>query len=231
MGLKYLTPDEIKINKEIVYKEVTDRSTYFIRKKIVIDKVKKYFKIQDKMLDIGCGAGELAVDLMAAGYNNINLVDIDNYLKPELVTRMQLNVLDVCFNKLPFADKVFNLVTAIAVFEHLENQHFPLREINRVLKSGGLFFMAIPNVFSMRSRITYLLKGDLKSYNVHNNHITLFTKAIFEKTVLNKFDLEEIIYSNGYIKVFGKKINFKFDNNLLNSLFGDKVLYILKKNN
>ncbi len=46
---------------------------------------------------------------------------------------------------LPFRDESFNLITANMVFEHLEHPEEILREIHRVLSSGGKLIFHTPN--------------------------------------------------------------------------------------
>jgi SAM-dependent methyltransferase len=46
---------------------------------------------------------------------------------------------------LPFADNTFDIVHAHHVFEHLANPLTAVREAHRVLKSGGLIFIEVPN--------------------------------------------------------------------------------------
>ena len=48
---------------------------------------------------------------------------------------------------LPFPDNFFSVVTMLAVFEHLADQplNFILKEIKRVLKSGGRYILTTPH--------------------------------------------------------------------------------------
>lgn len=49
--------------------------------------------------------------------------------------------------RLPFAENIFDIVTANMVVEHLDNPQIQFREVCRVLKPGGLFIFHTPNEF------------------------------------------------------------------------------------
>ena len=46
---------------------------------------------------------------------------------------------------LPFPDKTFDLVTMNQVIEHVADQHAVVREAARVLRAGGVLYIACPN--------------------------------------------------------------------------------------
>jgi ubiquinone/menaquinone biosynthesis C-methylase UbiE len=74
-------------------------------------------------------------------------------------------------NRLPFKDGHFNLVTANMVVEHLAEPGIQFREINRVLKPGGIFLFHTPNSSgyptilnkmvpdTLRHKLVYILDG------------------------------------------------------------------------
>ncbi len=61
--------------------------------------------------------------------------------------------------RLPFADGEFDALVCIEGIEHIENPHLLAREANRILRSGGTIYVTTPNVLSIRSRVSYLLRG------------------------------------------------------------------------
>lgn len=229
MGLKYLDAGQIHENKDAIRDAMAEKSNYFVRSGDVVEFVRKYASKESQIVEIGAGGGELAQQLLKDGFEHLNLIDIDDYINDSIRGRVRLDLRDVCFQTLPYEDNSIDLVLAVAIVEHLENPYLLFRESLRILKPGGKLFVAIPHIFSIRSRIDFLLHGNLKGYNEGNNHITLFTKAVFNKTILKNFRLLLTKYSNGYIRLFGRKKEFALKNVKFRELFADKVLFVLEK--
>lgn len=219
MGLKYLEK-----NKDKIFAELRAKTNYFVRSGILLEYIKNNIGKHEKIIEIGCGDGKLAKLLRKNGYENLTLLDIDDYLLDDL-KRFLLNI-DVSREKIPFENENIDVILAMAVVEHLENPFFAAREIERVLKPGGILFMAVPNIFSMRSKFKFLFSGNLKGYESGNNHISIFTKSIRNK-IFEGFDLVGEHYSRGYVRIGNFKL--KLNGPFLNRHFGNKVMYIFKK--
>lgn len=225
-----MTTNEIKHNREYIFKNVNEKQNYFIRQGIANKLVSKYISQNGIIVELGAGSGQLAKELVSNGYKYIHLIDIDNYLAggffPDVVSFHQL---DLSFNELPFVDNSVDVVLAFAILEHLENPVLAIREAARILKGGGIFMVAIPWIFSLRSKMLFYKKGDLKGYNRENNHIFMFTRAVFDKIFLKFFNIIETHYSDRYITIFGKKIRLPGSNKWIGKYFSDKVLYVFQK--
>lgn len=224
MGIKYYKPEEIKDHhSEIKTTLSKEKPNYFVRTGQVSGFIKKHVGKESKILEVGCGYGFLTMQLQKNDFRNITLIDIDDY-RSEKIKSLPFDVLDVCFDKFPYEDNAFDVITATAILEHLENPYFFLRESIRVLKPHGLLIISFPNIFSLRAKKMFLFSNNLKGYSVTNNHITLFTKDVFNKVFLSNLRIKKISYSEGYIKLLRKKLKIN-----LNKHFGDKVLYVLEK--
>lgn len=115
--------------------------------------LEKLIKIEDgmKILDLGCGKGELAFYLAKKG---AKVVGID-YSKSAIYLankklRLQNNQIrkNLSFTrsdakKLNFRDDYFDLVVSIDVFEHLYKKELEviMKNISRVLKKNGILFV------------------------------------------------------------------------------------------
>lgn len=66
-------------------------------------------------------------------------------------------------DKYPFDDNMFDLIWSDYVFEHIHNPFNFLKEIYRVMKTGGSFFFRTPNKYHYVS-----ILGRLSPYWVHN---------------------------------------------------------------
>ena len=108
--------------------------------------LRKYKDVINDYLDIGCGdciKTKLLGKLLELKNDNVYGVDFEDfnektYNKP---TNIQFIYLE---NKksYPFKDNMFGLVTCFMVLHHItENLEFTLKEINRVLKIGGIFMI------------------------------------------------------------------------------------------
>ncbi|MBV9866495.1 MAG: class I SAM-dependent methyltransferase [Abitibacteriaceae bacterium] len=58
---------------------------------------------------------------------------------------------------LNFPDQSFDAVTMLMVLEHVFNPFHAVRELRRVCKPDGLIVIAVPNIASLRHRITLLM--------------------------------------------------------------------------
>jgi ubiquinone/menaquinone biosynthesis C-methylase UbiE len=104
-----------------------------------------------KILDIGCGTGALMDDLTAQGHDVCGLDISQEALKfCRMRGHTKLYLADAA--KLPFPDDCFDLVTAIGVIEHLDNDEIFLHEVARILRPRAYFVMltsSFPWLWSM----------------------------------------------------------------------------------
>lgn len=103
-----------------------------------------------RILEIGCGSGALLQDLQHYG----TAVGLD-VAAPALANCRErgldcVSLADV--TALPFADEQFNVVIAIDVLEHVEDDAAAIREINRVTKKGGKVILTVPAFQMLWSR-------------------------------------------------------------------------------
>lgn len=95
-----------------------------------------------RILDVGCGTG--ANLLMLSNYGDAEGVDISEdalaFCRERGLEKVKLGAAE----KLPYEDGTFDLVTALDVVEHLDDDLAGLREMRRVLRPGGRVLLFVP---------------------------------------------------------------------------------------
>lgn len=105
-------------------------------------------KLEDKVLDCGCGDGLYLKTIKELGKYNIIGFDLDGnnlklaqgYINNNHVPFIQGNICN-----LPFKDETFDKIFSTEVLEHVPDDKQAAKEIHRVMKSGGTFIVTVPN--------------------------------------------------------------------------------------
>lgn len=242
--MKYQTKEELDKASDSHLAEMRDYSAgRIIKSRFGINLVDKYFGPNKNSIFLDCGPAEgvFSEQLLEAGYKKIFAVDLGDYLGSETKKKLAgFGLADFNRDKLPWSEAGFDAAIAWCILPHLENPHNFIREVYRVLRPNGMFFLSMPNIFSLASRLNFLRYGDVLRYKAKKNHISIFTKAVFYTTVLKYFDLVEKDY---FIKEDALGRGFRgFVNRAalllrpflnqypkLKELFGYNIVYVLRK--
>ena len=108
-------------------------------------------------LDIGSGAGSLIKLFKSKLDISSSACDYTNTLMKE--TDVDVRIANLNYEKLPFSDNSFDIVTCTEVVEHLEHYRETIQEAFRVLKTNGSFIVTTPNILNLKSRIRFLFFG------------------------------------------------------------------------
>jgi SAM-dependent methyltransferase len=103
-----------------------------------------------RILDLGCGTGELARYLAAAGLR-VTGADISGEMLSRAVTADKHSAvdwvqLDPGWIALPFEPRTFDAVVASSVLEYVDEPGSVLRECARVLRPGGALLLTVPDM-------------------------------------------------------------------------------------
>lgn len=101
-----------------------------------------------KVLDLGCGTGISTRELKQAGFNVCGLDKEEGMLAAARLDSPDISYVQGTAESIPFPDQSFDVVTAFTSFHWFQNME-ALAEITRVLKPGGIFFVALKDSVSI----------------------------------------------------------------------------------
>ena len=127
-----------------------------------------------RVLDVGAGHGVLSALLSALGHQCV-AVDVmaphDRFKRTYRLHGIDFQCCNVEVDALPFADGSFDAVVCCQVLEHFTHSHLPaVREMHRVLRTGGIVEVDVPNVASLRNR-SRLLRGKNITYDYAQHYL------------------------------------------------------------
>ena len=105
-------------------------------------------------LDIGAGRGALIQRVTSRLGVTASACDYTDALME--LPGQRVDVANLNHESLPYADASFDVVTATEVIEHLEDFRRIVREIQRVLRPGGVCVLSTPNILNVKSRLRFL---------------------------------------------------------------------------
>ena len=141
--------------------------------------------LHGRMLDIGCGVG----DMLAFRPDSVG-VDV-NPLNIAFCKAQGFDVFEMPFDKLPFADNTFDSVLLDNVLEHIANPIPLFVEIRRVMRVGAVILIGVPGlkgqssdqdhkVFYDESKLT-ALADELGFITHHISQTPLFKSRILSR--------------------------------------------------
>ena len=136
-----------------------------------------------RILDVGCGTG--ANLEMLAQFGEAEGVDISDEAL-EFCCAKGLKTHKGLAEELPFENESFDLVTALDVIEHLDDDILGLKEIHRVLRKGGRALIFVPAFMWL-----WGIQDDIS-----NHRIRYTRKQITQRIKESGFMIERATYAN-----------------------------------
>jgi 2-polyprenyl-3-methyl-5-hydroxy-6-metoxy-1,4-benzoquinol methylase len=169
-----------------------------------------------KVLEIGAFLGLVSICLSRLGYEVV-ATDIPEFVSNEnLQLKLSKYKIDFFMSNLrsyslSCSNDEFDIIIMCEVLEHLNFNPLPLfKEINRVMKHNGLFYLSLPNIASLKNRIQ-LMKGR----SIHNPVSHYFSQLKAGNTMIvglhwreyTDYEIREMLEELG----FNIKKQFYFD--------------------
>jgi SAM-dependent methyltransferase len=186
-----------------------------------------------RAIDLGAGSGAFAVRLLELGFE-VTAVDLNSERFKADIPFVQLNLNNPDFCSL--GDRIFDLVTAVEVIEHLESPTAFLRKIRSLLKPDGMALITTPNMDNAPSRFRFLFTGKLHMMDEKvPNHISPIFYDLFIRQYLPRAGLK--LVEHHFFPEKGYKVSrpcYSWALRLFallipgDTLFGDIHVFVLK---
>ncbi len=160
-----------------------------------------YFKAGYKtLLDIGCGRGEHLREFQKLGYQ-VKGVDLLKEAK-ELSKDIEVKIVNIEKERLPYKDNSFDVVFNKSVIEHLSNPENLMKEAYRVLKPGGRLITMTPDWESIYKIFyeDYTHKTPFTENSLRDIHQIFGFKTVEVK----KFRQLPVLWKYPFLNIFAK---------------------------
>jgi ubiquinone/menaquinone biosynthesis C-methylase UbiE len=162
-----------------------------ILRSLRVKKVISHIPPSSNVLDIGCGVSANFLMSISPYISQGYGIDfkVDTNIDARNITLKQIFLDD----KLPFLDNSFQVVTMLAVLEHIENDREILTEIYRVLEPNGKLIITVPSTLSQpileffAYRLKIISEDEIKDHKRYYNREKL-QQVLIKDVGFRKFE-------------------------------------------
>jgi 2-polyprenyl-3-methyl-5-hydroxy-6-metoxy-1,4-benzoquinol methylase len=201
-----------------------------------------------RVLDVGCYPPNILNFLEKEGFETWGVAS-----EHEKIDRENVRVLNIETEKFPWKDKFFDLIIFTEILEHLPHDpQIPMKDMYRVLKSGGNIIVTTPNIVRLHNRLKMIAgksimypldqqqevtPGNGSIYHLHHKEYTLEeVSALLKRTGFTIDEAKQVcMYPPTRKKVQAEPIKSKaikwagFGLQQLHTSFKDTLFVIGKK--
>lgn len=180
--------------ERVVYQQMAELDErhwwYCARRRILADLISRKAMPPpgSRILEIGCGTGH-NLDMLGQ-FGEVDGLEIDDEARDLAERRLGRRILRAPLPELPgIADRTYDLIAALDVIEHIDDDRAALAGIATKLKAGGKFVMTVPAHSWMWS-----------AHDVVNHHKRRYSKAGLKRLVEGSpLRLEKLGYFNSLL--------------------------------
>jgi 2-polyprenyl-3-methyl-5-hydroxy-6-metoxy-1,4-benzoquinol methylase len=178
----------MNINMYRIFFEIQKKHWWFVTKKqIVLDLIKRYTVSgsNKKVLDIGCGSGLMLSSLEEVGqtFGMDMSDDAINFSREIFKGEVKKGSLPL---QVPFEENFFNVITALDVIEHIDEDVDALKALRSRLTAEGKAIITVPAYMFLWSE-----------FDVMNEHKRRYTLTELKAKLIEAgFTIEKISYFN-----------------------------------
>jgi 2-polyprenyl-3-methyl-5-hydroxy-6-metoxy-1,4-benzoquinol methylase len=147
----------------------------------------------ERVLDVGCGEGRFAAELVRAGADVIGVDVAEEPLRRARARHPQLDLRVIDGEGAwDLADACFDVVWAGEVIEHVADTAAWLSEVRRVLRSGGRLLLSTPaHAPLLRARLALSGRAFAHHFDPLGEHLRFYSRATLTQ-LLAEFGFEQV---------------------------------------
>jgi len=150
--------------------------TMLLVKEAICRLINEFVKKEGKLLEIGAEKGFQTIAYSSKITNAKRPVIYD--WKDQRLERVKREtdffLVDIEHETFPDADATYDVIVCNQVLEHIKNIFLPLTEMHRVLKTGGILILSVPNICALHNCFLMFFGRQPTTMNIPGSHIRGF---------------------------------------------------------